>query len=169
MASLSILQLPDPRLRHIAKPVLNITAEIIKIVDDMYDTMYANQGVGLAATQVGINWRIFVMDVSEARDQRICAINPEILSEEGSEEGEEGCLSVGLGMGIYDKVTRKNKLRFRAQNIHGKTYEIDAEGLMARCVQHEIDHLNGILYIDHLSRLKQDRIRKKIEKETKKR
>ncbi|OGT47642.1 MAG: peptide deformylase [Gammaproteobacteria bacterium RIFCSPHIGHO2_12_FULL_41_20] len=164
MAILSVLQYPDPLLRRKAKPVVDINDEIKAIVADMYETMEVEHGVGLAATQVGITWRIFVMDVSNTRDQRICAINPEILSREGTQQDEEGCLSVGHGLGVYDKVQRAAKVRLRALDLDGNVFELDADKLMAACIQHEVDHLNGILFIDHLSRLKQERIRKKIEK-----
>ena len=127
----------------------------------MYETMYAENGVGLAANQVGISLSIFTMDVSDTRNQRICAINPELISVEGMQTDPEGCLSYP---GAYDKVTRGLKVRFKALDIDGKPYEMTAENLMARCVQHEIDHLNGKLFVDHLSRLKQERARKKLEK-----
>lgn len=163
MAILEILKLPDPRLRIKAKPVTSIDAAFRRQVDDMYETMYASHGVGLAATQVNIHQQFFTMDVSESRDQHICVINPEIISREGTQYEAEGCLSVGGG--AYDKVERALKVRLRGMNLDGETFELDAEGLMAVCIQHEIDHLNGILFIDHLSRLKQERIKKKIEKE----
>lgn len=162
MAVLEVLRFPDPRLRTKAKPVVTIDDELKRIVDDMYETMEANNGIGLAATQVNIHQQIFVMDVSETRDQRFCIINPEILSREGVQYETEGCLSVGGG--AYDKVERAMKVKLRAMDLDGKTIEIDAQELMAACIQHEMDHLNGILFIDHLSRLKQDRIRKKISK-----
>jgi len=162
MTILTVLQHPDPRLRVKASPVVAIDESIRRIVADMYETMYDHRGVGLAATQVGIHQRIFVMDVSETRDQRVCAINPEILTREGKQFEAEGCLSVGAG--VYDKVERALRLRFRALDIHGKPYEMDAENLMAACVQHEIDHLDGILFIHHLSRIKQERALKRIEK-----
>ncbi|HEX4044655.1 MAG TPA: peptide deformylase [Gammaproteobacteria bacterium] len=162
MALLTILRYPDPRLRVKAQPVTQIDDNIRRIVEDMYETMYANHGVGLAATQVGIHHRIFVMDVSETRDQKYCAINPEIISHEGIQTEVEGCLSVGGG--IYDKINRPLKARLRAMDIDGNTYELEGENLMAACFQHEINHLDGILFIDHLSRLKQERIREKVEK-----
>lgn len=160
MALLEILKYPDPRLRTKAKPVTNVD-EVRQYVDDMYETMYHAQGVGLASTQVGIPLRFFAMDVSENHDQPMFIINPEIISSEGERFDGEGCLSV---TGAYDKVKRAEKVRMRAMGLDGKTFEIDADGLMAHCIQHEIDHLNGVLFIDHLSRLKQERIRKKIEK-----
>lgn len=163
MPVLEILKYPDPRLRIKAQPVTHINDELRRMVDDMYETMYAAQGVGLAATQVNIHWQIFTMDVSDTRDQRICVLNPEILSREGLQLEAEGCLSVGGG--AFDKIERAMKVRLRGMDLEGKTFELDAEGLMASCIQHEIDHLNGVLFIDHLSRLKQERIRKKIEKD----
>ncbi len=162
MALLEILKFPDPRLRTKAKPVEKVDDELRRIVDDMYETMYDARGVGLAGTQVNIHKQIFTMDVSEKGDERICVLNPEIIHKEGIQYEAEGCLSVGGG--AFDKVERALKLRMRGMGLDGKTIELEAEGLMAVCIQHEIDHLNGILFIDHLSRLKQDRIRKKIDK-----
>jgi peptide deformylase len=162
MALLEILKYPDPRLRIKAQPITKIDADLRRIVDDMYETMYASHGVGLAGTQVNIHQQIFTMDVSEARDQRICVLNPEIVSKQGMQFEAEGCLSVGGG--AYDKVERALTLRLRGMDLDGKTFEMEAEGLTAVCIQHEVDHLNGVLFIDHLSRLKLDRIRKKIEK-----
>jgi peptide deformylase len=161
MAVLSVVYSPHPCLRKKTELVQEITPEIQKLVEDMYETMYQQNGVGLAANQVAISLRIFVMDVSDNRNQRICAINPELLSSSGTQEDHEGCLSYP---GAYDKVTRADKVRFKALDVNGKPYEMEAEGLMARCIQHEIDHLNGMLFVDHLSRLKQDRARKKLEK-----
>src|SRR3990167_4714771 len=161
MALLDILHFPDPRLRIKAQAITHIDDRLRRIVDDMYETMYASNGVGLAATQVGIHQQIFVMDVSESRDQRYCVFNPEILSKEGTQLDTEGCLSVS---GAYNKVERAAKVHLRGMNLEGKIFELEGNGLMAACIQHEIDHLNGILFIDHLSRLKQERIRKKIEK-----
>lgn len=161
MALLDILKYPDPRLRTKAVPVARVDADIRRIVDDMYETMYASRGVGLAATQVNIHQQIFVMDVSETHDQRVCVLNPEILSREGVRYEAEGCLSV---TDVYDKVKRAAKVRLRGMNLEGKTFEIEAEELMAVCIQHEVDHLNGILFINHLSRLKQERIRTKTQK-----
>lgn len=162
MALLEILQYPDPRLRIKAQPVTKIDAELRRMVDDMYETMYEHQGLGLAATQVNIHQQIFVMDLSEKHDDPICVLNAEILSKEGSQFDYHGCLSVGNG--IADKIPRAKKLRLRSMDLDGKIKEWEIEDLGAICVQHEIDHLNGILFIDHLSRLKQDRIRKKLEK-----
>lgn len=162
MALLEILKYPDPRLRIKAQPVAQIDKKIHGLVSDMYETMYKTNGIGLAATQVGVNQQIFVMDVSDTRDGRYCVINPEILSREGFQYETEGCLSVG---DAYDRVERAAKVRLRGMDLDGKVFELEATGLMASCIQHETDHLNGILFIDHLSRLKQDRIRKKIEKQ----
>jgi len=162
MAILEILKYPDPRLRIKAQPVTTIDAELRRMIDDMYETMYAAQGVGLAATQVNIHKQIFTLDVSETRDQKLCILNPEIVSKEGTQYEAEGCLSVDGG--AFDKIERAQKVVLRGMDLDGKIREWVAEGLMASCFQHEIDHLNGILFIDHLSRLKQDRIRKKIEK-----
>lgn len=161
MALLSVLQYPDPRLRNPAKPLTEFTPEIHKIVEDMFETMYEQNGVGLAATQVNIPHRIVVIDVSDTRDKPLCVINPEIVHREGIQYETEGCLSVPS---IYDHVERAAKVRFRAQDREGNYYELDADGLFAACIQHEIDHLNGVLFIDHLSRLKQERARKKISK-----
>lgn len=162
MAILEILQFPDPRLRTKAKPVVKVDEEIRRQVDDMYETMYHAKGVGLAATQVNIHLQLFTMDISETRDQRICVLNPEIIHKEGLQYEGEGCLSVGAG--AFDKVERAMKVRMRGMDLDGKPIELEAEGLMAVCIQHEVDHLNGILFIDHLSRMKQERIRTKIEK-----
>jgi peptide deformylase len=166
MALLPILRYPNPLLRVPAQPIKHIDANIKQIVSDMYETMYANNGVGLAATQVGIAHRIFVMDVSSTRDKKYCVINPEILNREGTQFDTEGCLSVG---DTYDKVERALKVHLRAMDLDGNTFELHAENLMAACIQHETDHLNGVLFIDHLSRLKQERIRKKIAKEERRR
>lgn len=162
MALLEILKFPDPRLHIVAKPVEVFDANLRRMVEDMYETMYEHQGVGLAATQVNIHQRIFTMDVSEAHDQPVCAINPEIISQEGTQYDYHGCLSVGGG--ISDKLTRAAKVRMRGVDLDGKPFEWELEGLAAICIQHEIDHLNGMLFIQHLSRLKQDRIRTKLEK-----
>lgn len=161
MALLEILRYPDPRLRIKAQPVTKVDDALRHIVEDMFETMYATQGIGLAATQVNVHQRLFTMDISETHDQRMCIVNPEIISREGEQYENEGCLSVG---GAYDKVKRALKVKVRGMDLDGKSIELDAEGLMASCIQHEMDHLNGVLFIDHLSRLKMERIRKKIEK-----
>jgi peptide deformylase len=163
MALLEILKFPDPRLRTVAKPVTEFNAGLKRIVEDMYETMYEHQGVGLAATQVNIHQRIFTMDTSEDHKQPVCVVNPEIISQEGMQYDYHGCLSVGGG--ISDKIERAAKLRLRGKDENGKVFEWDLEELAAICVQHEIDHLNGKLFLDHLSRLKQERIRKKLEKQ----
>lgn len=162
MALLEILKYPDPRLRTVATPVTTIDDAFRRIVDDMYETMYHAQGVGLAATQVNIHQRFFVMDVSEERNKPECIINPEIIHQEGNQDDFHGCLSVGSGMG--DKINRAALVRLRAMNLEGKKIEMIGEGLLAICFQHEIDHLNGILFIDHLSRLKRERLLNKIKK-----
>ncbi len=166
MAVLKILKYPDPRLRIKAQPVTVIDDEVRQIIEDLYETMYAAQGVGLAATQVNIHKQIFTIDVSETRNQRACILNPEIISKEGIQYEAEGCLSVGGG--AFDKVERALKVVLRGMDLDGNIREWEASGLMASCFQHEVDHLNGILFLDHLSRLKQDRLRKKIEKSDKK-
>jgi len=161
MALLPILKYPDPRLRIKAQPVTHVDDALRRSVEDMYETMYASKGVGLAGTQVNIHLRIFTMDVSASGNERICVLNPEILHQEGVLYESEGCLSV---LNAYDKVKRAQKVHMRGMDLDGKPIELKAEGLMAVCIQHEVDHLNGMLFIDHLSRLKQDRIRKKTEK-----
>jgi peptide deformylase len=162
MTTLDILHFPDPRLRNVAQPVEQVDDEIRRLVDDMLETMYAAPGIGLAATQVNIDKRVVVIDVSEENDQPLCLINPEILHLEGIEEMEEGCLSVP---GIYETVQRADKIRFRALDRDGNTCESETDGLLAVCIQHEIDHLDGKLFVDYLSQLKRTRIRKKLEKE----
>ena len=155
MALLTILEFPDPRLRKIATPVAAVTPEIRKLVRDMAETMYAAPGVGLAATQVDVHKRVIVMDISDARDELRVFINPEILASSGEAEAEEGCLSVP---GYYDKVTRAAKVRVRAQDEQGEHFEVDAEGMLAVCIQHEMDHLVGKVFVDHLSALKRARL-----------
>jgi peptide deformylase len=166
MALLQILEFPDPRLRTRAQPVAQVDAALRKLVDDMFETMYAAPGIGLAATQVNVPKRLLVIDVSEKRDQPLVLINPEILAREGVEETEEGCLSVP---GVFDKVTRAEKIRVRALDREGAQFEMETDGLLAVCIQHEIDHLDGKLFVDYLSELKRTRIRKKLEKERKER
>ena len=161
MALLNILEYPDPRLKKIASPVAAVTPEIQKLVRDMAETMYAAPGVGLAATQVNVHKRVIVIDISTTRDDLLVLINPEILASEGEIETEEGCLSVP---GYYDKVTRAAKVTVRAQNLQGEWFEETGEELLARAFQHETDHLNGKLYISHLSALKRDLIKRKIRK-----
>ena len=166
MARLQILEYPDPRLRTRAKPVEAFDAALAKQVEDMFETMYAAPGIGLAATQVDYHKRLIVMDVSEDRRQRQVFINPEILSAEGVGTGEEGCLSVP---GIFDEVKRAATIRARAQDATGKVFEVELDGLAAVCLQHEMDHLDGKLFVDYLSDLKRERIRKKLDKDRKER
>jgi peptide deformylase len=162
MAKLDILTFPDPRLRIRATPVARVDAEVKRIVSDMLETMYAAPGIGLAAVQVNIPKRIVVMDVSENKDAPLCLINPEILERSGEEQMDEGCLSVP---GFYEPVTRSERVRLRALGLDGEPVELDADGLLAVCIQHEIDHLDGKLFVDHISALKRLRIRHKLEKE----
>ncbi|MES9964239.1 MAG: peptide deformylase [Candidatus Sedimenticola sp. 20ELBAFRAG] len=162
MAILDILHFPDPRLRTKAKPVTEVDGTIKQLVDDMFETMYKAPGIGLAATQVNVHKRVVVIDLSEERNQPLCLINPEIIAKEGVEEMEEGCLSVP---DISEKVSRADRVRISALDRDGNAFELDAEGLLAVCIQHELDHLDGKLFIDYLSSLKRQRIRKKLEKE----
>ncbi|HRJ52604.1 MAG TPA: peptide deformylase [Candidatus Thiothrix moscowensis] len=161
MAQLNILHHPDARLRKKATPVTSIDATIRQMVDDMFETMYAARGIGLAATQVNIHQRIIAIDITEEGNEPLCLINPEIVWQEGRVEHEEGCLSVP---DYYDKVTRAERIRVRALDRDGQVYEKDADGLLAICIQHEMDHLDGKLFVDYLSSLKQQRVRKKMEK-----
>ncbi len=161
MAKLEILHFPDPRLRNRAKPVTEVDDTIRKLVDDMFETMYEAPGIGLAATQVNVTQQVIVIDVSEEKNAPLCLINPEILSKEGIEEMEEGCLSVP---GIYEKVERADKVRVSALDREGSSFELVADGLLAVCIQHEMDHLEGKLFVDYLSEMKRQRIRKKLEK-----
>lgn len=158
----TILHYPDPRLRRTANPVAEVNDDVRRLVDDMAETMYQAPGIGLAAIQINEAWRIVVIDISESRDQLQVFINPEIFYKEGVQEREEGCLSVP---GIYEPLIRANRIRVRTLDRHGKPLEIEAEGLLATCIQHEIDHLDGKVFVDYLSRLKQTRIRKKLEKQ----
>lgn len=162
MAILNILHFPDPRLRNVAKPVEQVDDEIRALCDDMLETMYQAPGIGLAATQVDVAKRIVVIDVSEEKDQPLCLINPEIIELDGVEEMEEGCLSVP---GFYETVQRADRVTVRALDRDGNPFEISADELLAVCVQHEIDHLDGKLFVDYLSPLKRQRIRKKLEKQ----
>ncbi|MFP6829393.1 MAG: peptide deformylase [Gammaproteobacteria bacterium] len=164
MACLAILEYPDPRLRIRAAPVAAIDDDVRTLVADMLETMYTAPGIGLAATQVDIHKRILVLDVSEDRDEPHCLINPKLLSQEGSVSYEEGCLSVP---GVFEAVDRAERIRVRAQDEHGELREFDADGLLAICIQHEIDHLDGKLFVDYLSTLKRDRLKKKAVKKTK--
>lgn len=161
MSVLQVLHYPDERLRKVAKPVAQVTSDTKQIVDDMFETMYAEEGIGLAATQVDIHQRIIVIDVSEERNERLVLINPEILSKCGETGIEEGCLSIPEQRAL---VPRAEKVSVRALNREGEQFELDADGLLAICIQHEIDHLEGKLFIDYLSPLKRQRIRQKLEK-----
>jgi len=163
MAILDILHFPDPRLRNKAKPVAEVNDEIRRLIDDMLETMYAAPGIGLASIQVNVPLRVIVVDITEDRSEPLALINPEILSKDGVEEMDEGCLSVP---GVYETVQRADRIRVRYLDRDGNTVERDAEGLLAVCIQHEIDHLDGRLFVDYLSSLKRQRIRKKLEKES---
>lgn len=161
MSILAILEFPDERLRKKAQPVSQVDEKIRKLVDDMFETMYEAKGVGLAASQVDVHQRIIVMDISEDKKSPLCLINPEIIEKHGIEEGEEGCLSVP---GFFEKIKRAERIKLRALDKDGKTIELDADGLLAICVQHEIDHLEGKLFVDYISPLKRQRIKRKLEK-----
>jgi peptide deformylase len=158
---LSILEFPDERLRKKAEPVEAVDAGIQKLIDDMLETMYESKGIGLAATQVNVHKRVIVMDVSETKERPLCLINPRIVACSGTEEGEEGCLSVP---GFFDKVTRAESVTVSALSREGQNFELQADGLLAVCIQHEMDHLEGKLFVDYLSPLKKQRIKKKMEK-----
>jgi peptide deformylase len=166
MTKLVILEYPDPRLRKKAAPVTAVDDAVRQLADNMLETMYAARGVGLAATQVDVHKRLIVLDISESRDQPLVLINPELLKAEGSGPGEEGCLSLP---GIYDKLTRATHIRVRALDRGGKPFEMEAEGLLAVCIQHEMDHLEGKLFVDYLSELKRQLIRRRLEKERRQR
>jgi peptide deformylase len=166
MTKLVILEYPDPRLRKKAAAVAAVDDALRQLADNMLETMYAAKGVGLAATQVDVHKRLIVLDVSETRDQPLVLINPELLKLEGSGPGEEGCLSLP---GIYDKLSRATHIRVRAWDRDGKSFEMDADGLLAVCIQHEMDHLEGKLFVDYLSELKRQLIRRRLEKERRQR
>ncbi|HHR6081169.1 TPA: peptide deformylase [Providencia alcalifaciens] len=161
MSVLNVLHYPDERLRTVAKPVEKVDASIQRIIDDMFDTMYDEEGIGLAATQVDIHQRIIVIDVSESRNERLVLINPELLNKEGETGIEEGCLSVPEQQGF---VPRAEKVKVRALDYNGTSFELEADGLLAICIQHEMDHLVGKLFVDYLSPLKRQRIRQRVEK-----
>jgi len=158
---LNILKYPDKKLRTIAKPVVSVDETIKQHVKDMFETMYEAPGIGLAATQVNFHQRIIVIDVSEQCNEPICLINPEIIEKSGEIQWEEGCLSVP---DYYENIIRANDIKVQALNQHGETFELEASEMLSVCIQHEIDHLNGILFVDHLSKLKQKRLKKKTEK-----
>jgi peptide deformylase len=163
MAKLTILEYPDPRLRTKAAPVAQVDDAVRRLIDDMFETMYAAPGIGLAATQVNVHQRVLVVDVTQDRTQPLVFVNPEIIERDGSVEAEEGCLSVP---GIFDKLTaRAERIVVRALGRNGRMFEMEADGLLAICIQHEMDHLEGKLFVDYLSELKRTRIRKKLEKE----
>jgi peptide deformylase len=161
MAILEILHFPDPRLRKHAEPVAEVDDEIRRIVDDMFETMYQAPGIGLAATQVNVQKQIIVIDVSKEQNEPLVLINPEIVELDGVEEMEEGCLSVP---GYYENVQRAERIRVRALNRDGEAFELETDDLLAVCIQHEMDHLAGKLFVDYLSPLKRQRIQKKLEK-----
>jgi peptide deformylase len=164
MARLAILEYPDPRLRIRATPVTKVDEKVRTLVADMLETMYAADGIGLAATQVNIHERLLVVDPSQERNSPYCLINPEILSRDGRAAREEGCLSVP---GVYDTVERAEQIRVKALDEYGKPFELDAEGLLAVCIQHEMDHLDGKLFVDYLSELKRERLKKRALKKAK--
>ncbi len=162
MALLPILEFPDPRLRTVAKPVELFDEELLRLVDDMFETMYEAPGIGLAASQVNVHKQLIVIDVSEDKDQPLVFINPKItILDETPEPYDEGCLSVP---GFYETVERPKKVRVDAFDAHGKAFSLEDDGLLAVCIQHEIDHLKGKLFVDYISPLKRNRIRDKLEK-----
>lgn len=162
MAILDILHFPDTRLRNIAKPVAQVDDSVRRLIDDLFETMYEAPGIGLAAIQVNDPRRVIVVDTTEDRSRPLALVNPEILSEDGVEEMDEGCLSVP---GVYETVRRAERVRVRFLDRDGNPVEMDVDGLLAVCIQHEIDHLDGKLFVDYLSSLKRQRIRKKLEKD----
>ncbi len=164
MALLDILHFPDPRLRKKALPVATVTEQTRQLTQDMLETMYAAPGVGLAAIQVNVQQRVVVIDISEDKSAPLIFINPEIMNKEGEREHEEGCLSVPEA---YELVTRADTVRVKALNQHGEAFELDADDLLATCIQHEIDHLDGKLFVDYISNLKRQRIKKRLEKQAK--
>ncbi|MGM0430872.1 MAG: peptide deformylase [Pseudomonadota bacterium] len=162
MAKMTVLKYPDERLRKVAQPIEKVDDSIRSVIDDMFETMYEEQGVGLAATQVDVHKRLFVADCSEDQNEPLVFINPEITEAEGHFKNDEGCLSFP---GVYAKVERAEKITVTALDKNGERFSRSAEGLLAICIQHEIDHLEGKLFVDYLSPLKRERIRKKLEKE----
>lgn len=161
MAILQILQYPDERLHTVAKPISEVTGQTRKLISDMAETMYAAPGIGLAATQVDVHLQLIVIDISEDKSQLLTFINPKLISSSGESECEEGCLSVP---GIFEKVRRASKVTVQALDANGKAFTLEAEGLLAICIQHEMDHLQGKVFVDYLSFLKQTRIRSKLKK-----
>lgn len=167
MALLNILEFPDPRLRTQAEPIAQVDDQVRQLCDDLLETMYDAPGIGLAATQVNVHRRVLVCDVSEDQTRPLVFINPEIVEQSDEKSTyDEGCLSVP---GFYESVDRPDQVRVRAQNRDGEVFEMDLDGLLATCVQHEIDHLNGKLFVDYISPVKRQRIRAKLEKQQKKR
>ncbi|MBK8286793.1 MAG: peptide deformylase [Ahniella sp.] len=164
MAKLTILEFPDPRLRNKAVPITQFDQRLQTLIDDMFETMYEAPGIGLAATQVNVHEQLLILDVSEGKDQPMVFVNPEIIARDGEQVYQEGCLSVP---GIYADVTRANQIRVKALNRKGEAFEIEADGLLAICIQHEMDHLAGKVFVDYLSPLKRDMVRKKLEKNRK--
>jgi peptide deformylase len=162
MTCLTILEYPDPRLRTVARRVETVDDEVRALVADMLETMYAAKGIGLAATQVDVHRRLLVVDVSEERTEPLALVNPEVIARDATGLHQEGCLSVP---GVYEDVERAQRIRVRALDRDGQSFELDAEGLLAVCIQHEIDHLDGKLFVDYLSELKRQRIRKKLDKD----
>ena len=164
MARLPIIEFPDPRLRTVARSVKEVDTRLRQLIDDMFETMYAAPGIGLAATQVDVHERLLVLDVSEDKGDPMVFINPEVLEAEGSQVYQEGCLSVP---GIYADVKRAEKIRVRALDRDGQPFEVSADGLLAVCIQHEMDHLAGKVFVDYLSPLKRELVRKKLAKQRK--
>jgi len=161
LSILTVLEFPDKRLRTKAKEVAVFNEKITTLVDDMLETMYDFKGVGLAATQINVHQRIIVIDVSEEKDAPLCLINPEIIEKQGTEESEEGCLSVP---GFFENVTRAEKIKIKALDKQGEAFELEADELLSVCIQHEIDHLDGKLFVDYISAFKRNRIKAKLEK-----
>jgi len=162
MPLLPVLQYPDPRLHTVASPVARVDDKVRRLLKDMADTMYAAPGVGLAATQVDVHRRVIIVDISETHDQLKVFINPQIIARSGASDYAEGCLSVP---GIFEKVQRAERIRVRSLDAHGRPFELDAEALLAVCIQHEMDHLEGKVFVEYLSRLKQQRILSKLRKQ----
>jgi len=161
LSILTVLEFPDKRLRTRAKQVTVFDQTIKTLIDDMLETMYESQGIGLAATQVNVHQRVIVIDISDEKDAPLCLINPEIIEETGIEESKEGCLSVP---GFFEKVTRAEHIKIKAVDKEGATFELEADELLSVCIQHEIDHLDGKLFVDYLSPLKRQRIKAKLDK-----
>lgn len=166
MALLKILEYPDPRLRTRAEPVAEVDGKVRKLIDDLFETMYRAPGIGLAATQVNVHLRVLVVDTTEDQSRPLALVNPRIIERSGEGKLEEGCLSVP---GIYENVKRADRIRVQALDRNGRLQDFEAQGLLAVCIQHEMDHLEGKLFVDYLSELKRTRIRKKLEKELKNR